>query len=476
MSYVTIPNTKFKPDIRTPKKTIIQKGFPIRLLRIITLIFLDGISLSLAWNLAILYGNSSYFNWTSNNIALQLLVVIIGISINGIRKLYMPGDKRRNYIALIQAVCLSELLLLLVFFLGGLDTHLSRLTFLFSWGFSLIFICITRLMFDVVTNLLRSKKMLLHSVFLITEPEEKDKYIQIIDQDNCYTVEDISDPSCLDLANREATFDYLRREGIEEVFVSWNSIKNRLYVCWKFHTSGIVLRILPNQIESYHPKSEIAMIGEFPCMTIPGEIIAGIDFWVKRYFDLVCSIILLVLLLPLYVGIAILIKLDSPGPIFFKQKRIGLHGKEFLIWKFRTMVSDAEKLQGSLEAKNQIKDGILFKIKDDPRITKIGKFLRSSSLDELPQIFNVLLGQMSLVGPRPLPLRDVGKFKTKHFIRQEVLPGITGLWQVSGRSNIDNFEDGVELDISYIENWSFWLDLKILLSTVQVVLLKKGAY
>jgi lipopolysaccharide/colanic/teichoic acid biosynthesis glycosyltransferase len=115
-------------------------------------------------------------------------------------------------------------------------------------------------------------------------------------------------------------------------------------------------------------------------------------------------------------------------------------------------------------------------MKDDPRITKVGKFLRRYSLDELPQLFNVLIGEMSLVGPRPLPLRDVERFKTNHFIRQEVLPGITGLWQVSGRSDISNFEDGVKLDLNYIENWSFWLDLRILFLTVGVVLQKTGAY
>ena len=140
------------------------------------------------------------------------------------------------------------------------------------------------------------------------------------------------------------------------------------------------------------------------------------------------------------------------------------------------MVNDAEKLQASLEAKNEIKDGVLFKMKNDPRVTKLGKFLRAYSLDELPQIFNVLFGEMSLVGPRPLPIRDVDKFHKKHFIRQEVLPGITGLWQVSGRSDIENFEEGVKLDMNYIENWSLWLDLKILFSTVRVVLHKSGAY
>ncbi|BAZ13024.1 glucosyltransferase [Calothrix sp. NIES-4071] len=136
----------------------------------------------------------------------------------------------------------------------------------------------------------------------------------------------------------------------------------------------------------------------------------------------------------------------------------------------------AEKLQAVLEAKNEIKDGVLFKLKDDPRVTKVGKFLRRYSLDELPQLFNVIFGEMSLVGPRPLPLRDVERFKKMHFIRQDVLPGITGLWQVSGRSDIENFEEGVKLDISYIENWSVWLDLKILFKTVGVVLNKTGAY
>ena len=174
--------------------------------------------------------------------------------------------------------------------------------------------------------------------------------------------------------------------------------------------------------------------------------------------------------------IAILIKLDSPGSILFKQERIGLHSRKFKIWKFRTMVANAEKLQASLENKNEIKDGVLFKLKDDPRITRVGKFLRRYSLDELPQLFNVLVGEMSLVGPRPLPERDVKKFTRHHFIRQEVLPGITGLWQVSGRSDIDKFEDAVKLDIDYIETWSLWLDMQILLKTVNVVLQKTGAY
>lgn len=140
------------------------------------------------------------------------------------------------------------------------------------------------------------------------------------------------------------------------------------------------------------------------------------------------------------------------------------------------MVQNAAELQKQLEAQNQNKDGILFKIKDDPRITRVGKFLRQYSLDELPQVFNVLFGEMSFVSPRPLPTRDVEKFAEHHFIRHEVLPGIIGLWQVSGRSDIDNFEDVFRLDTRYIENWSLWLDLQIIFRTVQVMLQKAGAY
>ena len=140
------------------------------------------------------------------------------------------------------------------------------------------------------------------------------------------------------------------------------------------------------------------------------------------------------------------------------------------------MVVDAPQLQAQLEAQNQMKDGVLFKIKDDPRITKLGKFLRRTSIDELPQLINVVLGQMSLVGPRPLPLRDVERFDEWHHIRHQVLPGITGLWQISGRSDLSDFNDAARLDLYYIDNWSLNLDLDILLETVRIVFFGKGAY
>ncbi|MBW4671805.1 MAG: sugar transferase [Cyanomargarita calcarea GSE-NOS-MK-12-04C] len=475
MAYKPLTVIDFKSDLRSAKGTSIQKGLVVKLLRVIALMLLDGLSLSLAWKLAISYGTPIDSPWTEES-SLLLVTLSVELSIIAITGLYKAGQSRRNYAGLIKAVSLSAVLLLFIAFLYEPNRYLSRSTFLLSWLLSCTFVCTARFLFDITTKLARKKGAVRYPIFLITDAEEQENHIRLIKDENCYTILGIANSSCLDFENREATFKYLRDLGAVEAFVSWGAIKNRLYVCWNFHTAGITLRMLPTNSELRHPKSVFWLIGDVPCLTIPAPIIVGSDFWVKRCFDLCCSVILLFLFTPIYLLIALLIKIDSPGPIFFRQNRIGLHGKDFKIWKFRTMVTNAEKMQASLESKNEIKDGVIFKLKDDPRITKIGKLLRRYSLDELPQLFNVILGEMSLVGPRPLPKRDVERFKTKHFIRQEVLPGITGLWQVSGRSNIDNFEDAVQLDINYIENWSLWLDMKILLQTVGVVFQKTGAY
>ena len=195
----------------------------------------------------------------------------------------------------------------------------------------------------------------------------------------------------------------------------------------------------------------------------------------KRIFDISIALAMVVALSPILLIVSILIKRDSRGDILFSQERIGLCGKPFKMWKFRSMVSDAEDKRKALEANNEMTSGVLFKIKDDPRITKVGRFLRKTSIDELPQLFNVLKGDMSLVGPRP-PLPDeVRDYQRSDCRRLEALPGITCIWQVSGRSNIP-FEQQVELDINYIRNQSLGLDLVLLLKTIPAVLFARGAY
>jgi len=187
------------------------------------------------------------------------------------------------------------------------------------------------------------------------------------------------------------------------------------------------------------------------------------------------SAILLLLLLPIFLVIAVLIRLDSPGPVFFNRPRVGMKGRIFTFYKFRSMVKEAEALKPTLLSDNEVKDGVIFKIRRDPRVTRIGKFLRRFSLDELPQLLNVLKGDMSLVGPRP-PLPDeVKEYSPSQMQRLSIRPGITGLSQVRGRSSL-TFRRWVKWDLWYVNNWSFWLDIRILLWTVSVVLRGEGAY
>jgi lipopolysaccharide/colanic/teichoic acid biosynthesis glycosyltransferase len=203
-------------------------------------------------------------------------------------------------------------------------------------------------------------------------------------------------------------------------------------------------------------------------------VFEGIDYALKRSFDLVVSMMGLFVLAPVLLVIAIAVKLSSRGPIIYRSTRPGIGGKPFDCFKFRTMREHADQLQADLESLNE-KSGALFKIRRDPRLTAVGRFLRRYSLDELPQLVNVVRGEMSLVGPRPLPMRDFEHLEEWHKKRYLVLPGITGLWQVSGRAELD-FDDLVRLDFLYLERWSVFLDLSILLKTIPAVVSGRGAF
>ncbi len=198
-------------------------------------------------------------------------------------------------------------------------------------------------------------------------------------------------------------------------------------------------------------------------------------YFAKRLFDIVFSTALLVILAPVFLIVAIAIWFEDHGPVLFKQTRVGRWGSLFTMWKFRSMYTDAEEQKKELIEKNEMEGGVLFKMKDDPRITKVGRIIRKTSIDELPQLWNVFKGEMSLVGPRPpIPL-EVDEYSLADRRRLEVIPGITCIWQVSGRSDIP-FDQQVELDVQYIESQSFWTDIKILLKTVPALLFGTGAY
>jgi exopolysaccharide biosynthesis polyprenyl glycosylphosphotransferase len=240
------------------------------------------------------------------------------------------------------------------------------------------------------------------------------------------------------------------------------------------HRRGVTVRVAPSTMEILVQRAEFVPGASVPLFELRPPVFDGFDYVLKRTFDLAVSAMLLVLLSPVLLVSALLVKLSSRGPVIYRSYRPGIGGEPFACFKFRTMYTDADQRQADLESLNEA-TGPLFKIRRDPRLTGVGRFLRRYSIDELPQLVNVVLGDMSLVGPRPLPERDFEQLEEWHKKRYLVLPGLTGLWQVSGRSELD-FDDLVRLDFLYLERWSVGLDLAILLKTIPAVLSKRGAF
>ena len=232
------------------------------------------------------------------------------------------------------------------------------------------------------------------------------------------------------------------------------------------------IRAVPDFPAGHRPEAGVDFIGDVPVVTLHRELVPNAALFLKRIIDLAGACVALALASPFMAIIAVLIRLDSPGPVFYRAERTGAKGRLFRCYKFRSMVVDADVLKASLQARNQ-RQGPIFKIDDDPRVTRVGRVIRRYSLDELPQLWNVLRGDMSLVGPRPHPVAEVQRYELHHYRRLDMKPGITGLWQVTARQS-PSFELNMHLDLTYIENWSVGLDLHLLLSTVRVLFRPEG--
>jgi len=266
----------------------------------------------------------------------------------------------------------------------------------------------------------------------------------------------------------DTMFQHARKQFVDEIFFTAPCERGVVQdVLAQARAQGVDLRVVPDMYEGLAWNSPIEYIGQFPTIPLHRGHVPEIGLVLKRLIDIVFSSAVLVALSPVLLAIAIAIKLDSSGPVFYYSDRIGKKGRVFRCTKFRTMVRDAEKRRAEIMHMNE-RDGVLFKISNDPRITKLGRFLRKYSLDELPQFFNVLRGDMSVVGPRPPIGSEVNEYKLSHLRRLDVTPGITGLWQVQARQD-PSFDNYISLDVAYIENWSIWLDLKIIIRTVGVV-------
>jgi exopolysaccharide biosynthesis polyprenyl glycosylphosphotransferase len=293
-----------------------------------------------------------------------------------------------------------------------------------------------------------------------------------IELPNCTTR--FATPSTDIAGSFENLFQTARKQFIDEIFFTTPCERGIIQdSVEEARAKGIDLRVVPDMYDGLAWNSPIEYVGQFPTIPLHCGEVPELGLFFKRFFDILFSSLVLILVSPILLAVAIAIKLDSPGPIFYRSDRIGKKGVVFRCIKFRTMVRDADLRRAELMHMNE-RDGVLFKVTNDPRITRLGRFLRKYSLDELPQFLNVLKGDMSVVGPRPPIGSEVKQYNLNHLRRLDVLPGITGLWQVQGRQD-PSFASYISLDVYYIDNWTLWLDFQIILRTIGVVFAGTGS-
>jgi exopolysaccharide biosynthesis polyprenyl glycosylphosphotransferase len=272
------------------------------------------------------------------------------------------------------------------------------------------------------------------------------------------------------------TCEATRRSGASSVIVVSSAVRSGVSsrLVRELTKAGIHVELMSSLCDVASERLTLRPLGRFPVMYVEAGNRRGWRTAAKRGFDVFASALALLLLAPLLIVLALITKVGSRGPALYSQERVGMHGHRFRIYKFRTMVRDADQLLDDLRDRNQM-DGPLFKLRDDPRVTRVGRLLRRLSLDELPQLWNVLRGEMTLVGPRPALPEEMAGWTADAHERLEVRPGLTGMWQVSGRCDA-TFHEYVRLDLYYVDNWSLWTDLAILAKTVPTVLARRGAY
>ena len=409
------------------------------------------------------------------------IVAITLLSLNAVSS-YDPGEARSDHRRLLSGVGLAVLILsCLVMFPPNLAISFSALA---AFGVVSFFVLLAgRELTDLLVRQVYVRGVGLRRALIVGNLEEVGTAIELlraerrVDQyiEGHLAPDEKPDPAALGVVSELARL--LESRDIQEVIVATSLAPEairRVAECCFDH--GAALYAVPAVTGVVDCRAEPMRMGGCPLIRLHPARLEFPSLLLKRVFDLVVATLMLVVALPLMALIAIFIKLETPGPVFFRQERVGLGGRRFIIWKFRSMCADSEARRRELERLNAYADGKLFKLPRDPRVTRVGRFLRRSSLDELPQLINVLLGDMSLVGPRPPIPNEVEAYEPHHFERLSVVPGITGPWQVGGRNLITDFEKVVRMEKAYIQSWSLQLDAKILLRTVKVVLSGEGAY
>jgi len=460
-----------------------------RLARVVSLLALDFAGLAAALITALMVKallRQGEWDWagvldeTRDLIAFAYLVTALLFARSGLygQRAARPGLPR------IVSSLFQVTLVSLVFALVNGERYSSYYVFYGTFAFAVVWVGSLRWLYEATTGVLlraagyRRRALLVGSGRHIDEVAHalRDQVHAPVDMVGFISLAPRPDNGLRSLGEMRDLPAVLARHRVQEVIIADPDFPeaSAVELVDQCHGRGVTVRIAPSTMEILVHRAEFVPGASLPLFELKPPVFDGFDYLVKRTFDFVGSLLLLTALAPVLLVIALAVFLSSRGPVLYRSVRPGIGGESFACFKFRTMRRDADQIQADLESLNEA-SGALFKMRNDPRMTPVGRFLRRYSLDELPQLVNVLRGEMSLVGPRPLPLRDYERLEEWHKKRYLVLPGITGLWQVSGRSELD-FDDLVRLDFLYLERWSVGLDLTILLKTLPAVLTRRGAF
>lgn len=431
-------------------------------------------------------------------VVFDLISMLINTSYSGI----VQRTKWPELLATIKHVTVTYVLLLLYEYVMKETEVFSRSVFLLSWGIAIVLSWGSRLVWKkLLRNQLCSRENQANMLVISTADhigicvdKLRQRYyrtyeisaVSILDEDKVLSEEQMArfDKEKVPVIyGNEELIKYVRQDIVDEVYIDTFRNKEELEkMVQMFLQMGITVHIGMGFLPDNLPNRFMEMVGECNAITTTIKTASALEITLKRAMDIAGGLVGIVLTGIAYVFVAPAIKKASPGPVFFKQPRVGKNGRTFYIYKFRSMYMDAEERKAELMAKNEMQ-GLMFKMENDPRIIGsekgpgkgIGNFIRKTSIDELPQFWNILKGDMSLVGTRPPTVNEFEQYDIHHKIRLSMKPGLTGMWQTSGRSEITDFEEVVRLDTEYIENWSLWLDIKLIFKTIKVVLDRKGS-
>lgn len=435
-------------------------------------------------------------------VVFDLITILVNNSYSGI----VQRTKWQELVSVIKHVTTVEVMMLLYEYIMKETGDLSRAVFLLSWVSAIILCWCSRLVWRKLLRVRLLKRDNQSNMLVISTADHIDICVEKL-RVKVYRGFEISGVAIIDdeskiddafrkkvsemslgreidfITSKEALVEYARQDIVDEVYIDTFDEKEELdKLVRMFLDMGVTVHIGMGFLPDDLPNRFMEIIGECNCITTTIKTASAVELTLKRIMDIAGGLVGIILTGIAYVFVAPSIKKASPGPVFFKQERVGKNGRIFYIYKFRSMYLDAEERKKELMAQNEMQ-GLMFKMENDPRIIGsekgpgkgIGNFIRKTSIDELPQFLNILKGDMSLVGTRPPTKNEYEQYDLHHKIRLSAKPGLTGMWQTSGRSEITDFEEVVRLDRYYIENWSLWLDIKLIFKTVLVVLNRKGS-